>query len=52
MNTLSKLALGKMGRLRPKPTTGDAVSSIFLPPPQVTGGMPIMDAIAARRSER
>jgi nitroreductase len=52
MNTLSKLALGMMGRLRPQPSKGTAVPQIALPPPQATGGMPLLDAIAARRSGR
>lgn len=52
MNTLTKLALGAMGRLRPKPAQGDAVPKIALPAPDKTGGMPLMEAIAKRRSER
>lgn len=52
MNTLSKLALGMMGRLRPEPSKGTAVPHVALPSPQVTGGMPLLDAIAARRSGR
>lgn len=52
MNTLSKLALGMMGRLRPKPSAGSAEACIALPPPQAAGGLPLLDAIAARRSGR
>jgi nitroreductase len=52
MNTLSKLALGMMGRLRPEPSKGTAVPHVALPSPQVTGGMPLLDAISARRSGR
>jgi len=52
VNTLSKLTLGMMGRLRPRPSTGNAEPSIVLPPPQTTGGMPLLDALAARRSGR
>jgi SagB-type dehydrogenase family enzyme len=52
MNTLAKLALGMMGRLRPKPPTGDAVQQVLLPPPRKTGGMPLMDALSSRHSGR
>ena len=52
MSTLTKLALGVMGQLRPKPAQGDAVPRIALPVPDKTGGMPLMEAIAARRSAR
>jgi nitroreductase len=52
MNTLTKLALGAMGRLRPKPAQGDAVPTIALPAPDQSGGLPLMEAIAKRRSMR
>lgn len=52
MSTLTKLALGMMGRLRPKPATGDSAASIPLPPPDRRGGLPLMDALAQRRSSR
>ena len=52
MSTLTKLALGMMGRLRPKPAQGEASKQIALPPPQKEGGMPLMEAISKRRSER
>ena len=52
MSTLTKLALGMMGRLRPKPATGDSQQSIALPPPEKQGGMPLMEALARRRSLR
>lgn len=52
MNTLTKLALGAMGQLRPKPARGDAVAKIALPAPDKTGGIPLMEAIAKRRSAR
>jgi nitroreductase len=52
MSTLTKLALGVMGQLRPKPAQGDAVARIALPVPDRTGGMPLMEAIAARHSTR
>lgn len=52
MSTLTKLALGAMGRLRPKPATGNAPPRIVLPAPERAGGLPLMEAIAARRSRR
>ncbi len=52
MSTLTKLALGAMGRLRPKPAQGNATARIALPAPDKTGGMPLMEVIAARHSAR
>jgi SagB-type dehydrogenase family enzyme len=52
MSTLTKLALGMMGRLRPKPARGDASETIVLPEPQKEGGVPLMEAISRRRSDR
>ena len=52
MNTLTKLALGAMGRLRPKPAQGDAAPTITLPAPSKAGGLPLMEAIAKRCSRR
>ncbi|PWB49412.1 MAG: nitroreductase [Nitrosomonadales bacterium] len=52
MNTLTKLALGMMGQLRPKPARGDSATSISLPPPTKHGGIPLMEALARRRSSR
>ena len=52
MSTLTKLALGAMGQLRPKPAQGNAAARIALPVPDKTGGMPLMEAIAARHSAR
>lgn len=52
MSTLTKLALGMMGQLRPKPAKGDAPTSIKLPPPDKVGGLPLMQALARRRSSR
>jgi nitroreductase len=51
-DTLVKLALGVMGRLRPRPATGDAATTITLPPPERHGGMPLVEALATRRSSR
>lgn len=52
MSTATKLVLGAMGRLRPKPAHGTGLSRIALPPPQKEGGMPLLDALSRRRSTR
>ncbi|BAM92130.1 nitroreductase [Bradyrhizobium oligotrophicum S58] len=52
MSTLAKFALGAMGRLRPTPAHGDASPTIPLPPPDRSGGLPLMQALAQRRSSR
>ena len=52
MNTVTKVALGLMGKLRPKPAVGNAASSIVLPPPETHGGMPLLDALSMRASQR
>jgi SagB-type dehydrogenase family enzyme len=52
MTTLTKLALGVMGQLRPRPAKGDARPVIKLPTPDKRGGLPLMQALAKRRSSR
>ncbi len=52
MTTLGKFALGMMGRLRPRPVVGDGASLIALPAVAPQGGMPLMEALAARHSSR
>jgi SagB-type dehydrogenase family enzyme len=52
MSTLTKLALGAMGRLRPKPALGQAEQVITLATPETRGGMPLMEALSKRRSAR
>ena len=52
MSTLTKIALGMMGQLRPKPAVGDSTPAIALPAPERQGGLPLMEALAARRSSR
>jgi nitroreductase len=52
MSTMSKLALGVMGKLRAKPARGDAVATIALPAPEKRGGLPLLEALARRRSSR
>jgi len=50
MNMVTKFALGMMGQLRPKPAMGSAIAQIVLPAPEKNGGLPLLDAIAKRRS--
>jgi hypothetical protein len=52
MTTLTKLALGLMGQFTPRPPVGNAAATMNLPPPHRTGGMPLMEALAGRESER
>ena len=52
MNTLTKLALGMIGQLKPQPAQGNAVCVLSLPPPQTQGGLPLMQALSLRHSER
>ncbi|NRR31707.1 SagB/ThcOx family dehydrogenase [Oxalobacteraceae bacterium] len=52
MNTLSKLALGIMGRLRPSPAKGESAVSIVLPPFAKEGGKPLYEVLAKRCSSR
>ncbi|MEQ1519778.1 MAG: hypothetical protein ABL936_00740 [Aestuariivirga sp.] len=48
MGTLTKLALGMMGQLRPKPAQGDTLPRIVLPAPQKDGGMALMEVNCLR----
>lgn len=52
MNMLSKWLLARLGRLRPVPLQNRAEARIALPEPVRSGGMPLMQALALRRSER
>ena len=52
MNTLTKLALGLLGQLQPEPAQGDAADTIVLPAANMSGGMPLMQALAQRQSQR
>ena len=52
MNILTKLALGMIGQLKPQPAQGNAASALPLPPPQTQGGMPLMQALSLRQSQR
>lgn len=52
MSTLSKLALGLTGHLRPRPSPVAGPQSIVLPQPAMTGGMPLFEALCKRQSMR
>lgn len=52
MNTLTKLALGLMGQLKPEPPLGDTATTLALPPPRRSGGLPLMEALRQRQSQR
>ena len=52
LNTLTKLALGLMGQLKPRPPVGASASAITLPAPSRSGGMPLMEALQKRESRR
>ncbi|MBE0473444.1 SagB/ThcOx family dehydrogenase [Rhodoferax sp.] len=52
MNTLTKMALGLLGQLKPEPAQGDAADTIVLPAANMSGGMPLMQALAQRQSQR
>ena len=52
MSTLTKLAMGMMGQLRPRPATADSAPAIALPPPDKQGGLPLMQALTAGARRR
>lgn len=52
MNTLTKLALGLMGQIKPRPASGESAPRWTLPAPAQEGGMPLMEALRRRQSQR
>lgn len=52
MSTMTKLVLGAMGKLRPRPVAGTAAPAINLPEPCISGGIGLMEVFSARRSQR
>jgi hypothetical protein len=48
MNTLTKMALGLMGQLKPQAATGDADTAIQLRPAQTQGGHVLDAGLAAQ----
>jgi nitroreductase len=52
MNTLTKMALGLMGQWKARPARGPGAESLALPPPRQDAGMPLMQALWQRQSQR
>jgi len=52
MNTLTKLALGMLGQLKPQPVSGDAAHTLALPAAPHGGGKPLFEALGQRQSQR
>lgn len=52
MGTLTKIALGLIGRARARPGSGQAAARVALPAPDTRGGIPLMQALARRHSSR
>ncbi len=52
MNTLTKMARGFLGQLKPRPAVGDLRTMLALPAAEQQGGMPLMEAFKARKSGR
>ncbi|MCV2355623.1 nitroreductase family protein [Paucibacter sp. B2R-40] len=52
MNTLTKLALGLMGQSVARAAAGEALETLTLLPPQLDGGLPLMQALQRRQSQR
>jgi len=52
MNTLTKLAMGLMGRLEPRPVQAVPDQVMALPAAGIDGGLPLMQALARRQSQR
>lgn len=52
MSTLTKMALGLIGQLHPQPPAGDAAATLDLPAPRTSGGLPLMQALQQRQSQR
>jgi hypothetical protein len=52
MNTLTKMALGMLGQLKPARAAGYAVSTLALAPPQTGQSWPLMQALQQRHSQR
>ena len=52
MNTLTKMAQGLIGQLKPLPAIGTSIKTTQLPPPDKEGGLPLMQTLARRQSAR
>jgi SagB-type dehydrogenase family enzyme len=52
VNTLTKLALGMIGHPKLRAFESGSADDIVLPPPEMTGGLGILDAMKGRHSQR
>jgi SagB-type dehydrogenase family enzyme len=52
MSTLTKIGLGMVGLLKPRPAVGQSVKTILLPAPTIDEGISVMQALKKRRSGR
>jgi hypothetical protein len=52
MNTMTRLGLGPMGQLEARPAREGSASMLVLPPVRSSGGLPLMEALQRRRSQR
>jgi hypothetical protein len=52
MSTISKLISSLVGHLKPERAKFESAEVLCLPPPQKTGGAPLMEALSMRRSQR
>lgn len=52
MSTLTKMALGLLGQLRPQAGTGEAPLILHLMKADISGGLPLMQAMLQRQSRR
>ena len=52
MSTMTRLGLGPRGQLEVRPARGESASTLVLPPVCPSGGLPLMEALQRRRSQR
>jgi nitroreductase len=52
MKILTQLALGSIGQFKPRPPREDVDTRVLLPRPTRSGGMPLMQALQLRQSQR
>ena len=52
MNTLTRLGLGPLGQLEVRPARGESAPTLVLPPAFSSGGLPLIEALQQRRSQR
>jgi nitroreductase len=52
MSSMTRLGLGPMGERQVRPARDDSVSTLALPPVSSSGGLPLMEVLQQRRSQR